>query len=131
MFLMPKEQESTKEKTAAAPKTKPTKSSTRSTKPASAGSSAASKKRSATGSSEKPAATRPRKVAAPALNPDAEASVGVSDLTNGQSAESILHEHICVRAYYLAEELRACGEQWDSERIWLEAERQIRAGTGH
>ncbi len=128
---MPKEQESTKEKTAAAPKTKPTKSSTRSTKPASAGSSAASKKRSATGSSEKPAATRPRKVAAPALNPDAATSVGVSDLTDGQSAEFILHEHICVRAYYLAEELRACGEQWDSERIWLEAERQIRAGTGH
>jgi hypothetical protein len=128
---MPKEKESTKEKTAAASKTKPTKSSSRSTKPASAGSSAASKKRGAIGSSEKTATTRPRKAASPALNPDAAPSVGVSDLTNGQTAESILHEHICVRAYYLAEELRACGEQWDSERIWLEAERQIKSTHSH
>ena len=43
------------------------------------------------------------------------------------TTDPISHDHISVRAYYLSEELRACGEQWDSEKIWLEAERQIRA----
>jgi hypothetical protein len=53
------------------------------------------------------------------------------EVASKHAEESTLHEHICVRAYYLAEELRACGEHWDSERIWLEAERQIKSRDGH
>ncbi len=110
---MPKERKPDTEKKAVESKTASKKTAPKGTKP---------------DSELKPALKRTR---AKKLPPAQDASHPEQPLDPTQAgnptSEPILHEHISVRAYYLSEELRACGEQWDSERIWLEAERQIRA----
>jgi hypothetical protein len=76
----------------------------------------------------KPAPKRTRAKKTPAAIDASDAEPLQDSTQSGNHAtDPISHEHISVRAYYLSEELRACGEQWDSEKIWLEAERQIRA----
>jgi hypothetical protein len=121
---MPKEQKSTREKKAVDSKAEPKKAAASATKPASA---AATSRKSVSTMDAKPAVkrSRPKKTSAgdEATLPEQQEN---STQALSQHADPVSHEHISVRAYYLAEELRACGEQWDSERIWLEAERQIR-----
>ena len=124
---MPNEQKSTREKQAVDSKAKPKKVAASEAKPAPA---AATRKRSVSTLDAKPAAKRTRQkktLAGDASNLAEQQENPAHPITISQPAEPVPHEHISVRAYYLAEELRACGEQWDSERIWLEAERQIRS----
>jgi hypothetical protein len=121
---MPKEQKSDREKKAIESKTASKKNATKGTK-----STAAAEHNTAKPEPElKPAFKRTRAKKLPTAQ-DASHAEQPSDSTQSGNPTTapISHEHISVRAYYLSEELRACGEQWDSDKIWLEAERQIRA----
>jgi hypothetical protein len=121
---MPKEQKSDREEKAVESKAASKKNATKGSKSR----SAAEQKTAEPKPELKPTLKRTR---AKKLPPAQDASHPEQPLDSTQpgkpTTDPISHDHISVRAYYLSEELRACGEQWDSEKIWLEAERQIRA----
>jgi hypothetical protein len=121
---MPIEKKSDRKKKAGESKTASKKTATKGTK-----STAAADHNTAKPDPElKPALKRTRaKKPAPAQDASHPEQPLDSTQPSKPTTDSISHDHISVRAYYLSEELRACGEQWDSEKIWLEAERQIRA----
>ena len=121
---MPKEKKSDREKKAVESKSKSEKISAKGTTTAAAAGIRTAKPKPAS----KPALTRTRVKKNLATNEAGHAAQSPdSTQSDNHTPDLISHEHISVRAYYLSEELRACGEQWDSEKIWLEAERQIRA----
>lgn len=121
---MPKEKKSDREKKAATSKAASKESTLKEAKAA----SVTRRKTARSESSAKPALKRHRTRKTPVADEAVHTDQPLDYAKAGNlPSEPILHEHISVRAYYLSEELRACGEQWDSERIWLEAERQIRA----
>ena len=121
---MPTEKKSDRVKKAVESKAAPKQSAPKATK----SSSTSGRKTAVPAPSPKPAPKRTRAKKTPAAI-DASDAERPQDSTqsDNHATDPISHEHISVRAYYLSEELRACGEQWDSEKIWLEAERQIRA----
>ena len=121
---MPIEKKSDREKKAIESKTASKKNATKGTK-----STAAAEHNTAKPDPElKPALKRTRAKKLPSAQDSSHPEQPLdSTQPSHPTTDSISHDHISVRAYYLSEELRACGEQSDSEKIWLEAERQIRA----